>query len=242
MKKNLSIVLPVYNEKESLSLMVKILNSSLDFENEIIVVYDNENDNSIPVAKKLQESFQNIKLVQNDLGKGVKFAIAAGIKNAKFENILITAVDEIFPIISIDKMLNMIVEENYDFVSGTRYKSGGKRLGGSLIGHLLSRLANKSFGILTNFPLSDLTTGIKMFKKEIFKKIQIDTAPVGWVFAFELSIKAYVSNYKVGEVPLISVDRLFGGSSTFQMNKWIKEYFKCYLWGLKFIRNKKNDK
>ena len=112
MKKNLSIILPVYNEKESLSLMVKILNSSLDFENEIIVVYDNENDNSIPVAQKLQESFQNIKLVQNNLGKGVKFAIAAGIKNAKFENILITAVDEIFPIISIDKMLNMIVEEN----------------------------------------------------------------------------------------------------------------------------------
>ena len=130
MKKNLSIILPVYNEKESLSLMVKILNSSLDFENEIIVVYDNENDNSIPVAQKLQESFQNIKLVQNNLGKGVKFAIAAGIKNAKFENILITAVDEIFPIISIDKMLNMIVEENYDFVSGTRYKSGGRRLGG----------------------------------------------------------------------------------------------------------------
>ena len=61
-------------------------NQDVDFENEIIVVYDNENDNSIPVAQKLQESFQNIKLVQNNLGKGVKFAIAAGIKNAKFEN------------------------------------------------------------------------------------------------------------------------------------------------------------
>ena len=237
-KKNLSIVLPVYNEKESLSLMIKILNLSLDFEKEIIIVYDDENDNSIPITKKLQESFQNIKLVHNDLGKGVKFAVTTGIKNAKFENILITAVDEIFPIISIDKMLSMLVEENYDFVSGTRYKGGGKRLGGSLIGHLLSRLANKSFRILTNFPLSDLTTGIKMFKKEIFNKIQIDTPPVGWVFAFELSIKAYALNYKIGEVPLISVDRLFGGSSTFQMNKWIKEYFKCYLWGLKFIRNK----
>ena len=84
-KKNLSIVLPVYNEKESLSLMIKILNLSLDFEKEIIIVYDDENDNSIPITKKLQESFQNIKLVHNDLGKGVKFAITAGIKNAKFE-------------------------------------------------------------------------------------------------------------------------------------------------------------
>ena len=240
-KKNLSIVLPVYNEKESLSLMIKILNSSLDFEHEIIIVYDDEKDNSLPVAKKLQESFQNIKLVHNKFGKGVKYAVLTGVKNSKFENILITAVDEIFPIISIEKMLNMIINENYDFVSGTRYKNGGKRLGGSLIGHLLSRAANKSFSIITNFPLSDLTTGIKMFKRDFFNKVEIKTAPVGWVFAFELTIKAYAMNFKIGEVPLISVDRLFGGSSTFKMGSWIREYLKCYFWGLKFIRNKKND-
>ena len=238
-KKNLSIVLPVYNEKESLSLMIKILNSSLNFEHEIIIVYDDEKDTSLPVAKKLQDSFQNIKLVHNKFEKGVKHAITVGIKNSKFENILITAVDEIFPIISIEKMLNMIIDENYDFVSGTRYKHGGKRLGGSLIGHLLSRVANKSFSIITNVPLSDLTTGIKMFKRDFFNKVEINTAPVGWVFAFELTIKAYAMNFKIGEVPLISVDRLFGGSSTFKMGSWIKEYLKCYFWGLKFIRNKK---
>ena len=58
MEKNLSIIIPVYNEKESLSLMIKILNSTLEFNNEIIIVYDNENDNSIPVAKKLQNDFK----------------------------------------------------------------------------------------------------------------------------------------------------------------------------------------
>ena len=149
--------------------MVKILNSTLEFENEIIIVYDSEQDNSIPVAKKLQSQYKNIVLAHNTLGKGVKYALKTGVNKSKFENILITAVDEIFPILSINKMLNMIINENYDFVSGTRYKKGGKRLGGSLIGHLLSVSANKSFGLLTNFPLSDLTTGIKMFKKIFFK-------------------------------------------------------------------------
>ena len=133
MKKQLSIVLPVYNEKESLSLMIKILNSTLDFENEILIVYDNEDDNSIPEAKKLQHQFDNLVLVHNKLGKGVKYALQAGVNNSKYDNILITAVDEIFPILSIEKMLNMIVKNNYDFVSGTRYKNGGKRLGGSLL-------------------------------------------------------------------------------------------------------------
>ncbi len=239
MSKNLSIVIPVYNEKESLSLMVKILNSTLDFENEIIIVYDHESDNSIPIAKELQKKFDNIILVHNKLGNGVKYALAAGVNKSKFENILITAVDEIFPILSIDRMLTMIVHENYEFVSGTRYKSGGKRLGGSIIGHILSITANKSFSLLTNFPLSDLTTGIKMFKKNFFKEVEISSNPIGWVFAFELTIKAYIMNLKIGEVPLISVDRIFGGQSTFRLGMWVKEYLKCYLWGLKKIYTKK---
>ena len=54
MNRNLSIIIPVFNEK-SLSLMIKILNSTLEFDNEIIIVYDNEQDNSIPVAKKMQK-------------------------------------------------------------------------------------------------------------------------------------------------------------------------------------------
>ncbi len=242
MEKNLSIIIPVYNEKESLSLMIKILNSTLEFNNEIIIVYDNENDNSIPVAKKLQNDFKNITLVHNTIGKGVKYALQAGVEKSQYQNILITAVDEIFPIISIDKMLNMIVKDNYDFVSGTRYRNGGKRLGGSLIGHFLSRFANKSFCLITKFPMSDLTTGIKMFKKDFYKKIEISTNPVGWVFAFELSIKAYIMNLKVGEVPLISVDRLFGGESTFRVGKWVHEYLKCYFWGLRLILFEKNKK
>ena len=80
-----------------------------------------------------------------------------------------------------------------------------------------------------------------MFKKSFFNRIEISSNPVGWVFAFELTIKAYVMNLKIGEVPLISIDRLFGGESTFRLGKWIKEYLKCYFWGLKQIY-KKNDK
>ena len=80
-----------------------------------------------------------------------------------------------------------------------------------------------------------------MFKKNFYDKIEISSNPVGWVFAFEMSIKAYTMNLKIGEVPLISVDRLFGGTSTFKLGAWIKEYLKCYFWGIKTIL-KINDK
>ena len=233
MNKQLSIILPVHNERESLEIMIRLLNSTLNFEYEIIVVYDEDNDNSIDVAKKLEKDFQNFRLIQNRIGKGVRNAIQQGVKESKYEVILITAVDEIFPIIAIDKMLEKIVIDNFDLVSGTRYSLGGKRLGGSVIGTILSITANKIFCMLTNFHLHDLTTGIKMMKKNVWKEIKLESKPVGWAFALELSIKAKLNNYKITEVPLKSVDRLFGGKSTFKPIPWIIEYFKWFIWGLK---------
>jgi len=152
---------------------------------------------------------------------------------------LITVADEIFPLIAIEDMIKLIVEKNYDFVSGTRYAKGGLRLGGSLIGSILSRLANKIFVSLTNFPISDCTTGIKMMKKEVWKSISLESKPVGWAFAFELTIKVYLNNFKIEEVPMKCVDRLFGGSSTFKPIPWIKEYLRWFFWGIKKVRNHK---
>ena len=236
MEKKLSIILPVYNEKESLGIMVRLLKSSLNFENEILIIYDNLNDNSYSESKKLEKELSNIRVIHNDIHPGVKFAIDKGVREAKYEIIFITAVDEIFPIIAIEDMIKLILENNYQFVSGTRYSKGGMRLGGSFLGSILSKFANKLFKLLTNFPLSDCTTGIKMMKKEVWKKIKLDSKAIGWAFAFELTIKAFLDGYKVNEVPLKSVDRLFGGSSTFKPWPWIKEYLKWFLWGLFKVR------
>ena len=95
MDKNLSIILPVHNEKDGLEIMVRLLISSLKFKNEIIIVYDSEKDNTVPIAKKLKEEFTNVKLVHNKISKGVRFAVEAGVQNSKYDIILITAVDEI---------------------------------------------------------------------------------------------------------------------------------------------------
>ncbi len=238
MKKELSIILPVFNEKDSLPIMVRLLNSSIKFKKEIIIVYDDHRDNSIEVAKELASESQDIILVHNKIGKGAQYAVETGVRIAKFDNILITAVDEIFPIISVENMLDKLINQNLDLVSGTRYSKGGVRLGGSLIGATLSKIANKTFYFLTKIPLSDCTTGIKMMKKSLWKSIKLESKPIAWAFAFELSIKAYLNNYKIDEYPLKSVDRLFGGRSTFKLGPWVKEYLRWFIWG--YLQIKKN--
>ena len=60
MEKKLSIILPVFNEKESLSVMVRLLNSYLKFDNEILIIYDDIKDNSLPEAEALEREFKNV--------------------------------------------------------------------------------------------------------------------------------------------------------------------------------------
>jgi len=243
-KYKLSIILPVYNEEESLSIMINILEATLDFPHEVFIVYDDINDRSIEPAKRLKKLYSNIFLIHNDLGKGVQNAITKGVEFCTSDIILIAVVDEVLPIIAIKDMMTLINEKNCDFVSATRYSYGGRRYGGSLIGGILSRIANKSFRLITGMILSDSTTGMKMMRKSAWKKINIESKPIGWAFAFEISLKAQLLGLKLGEIPVKGVDRLFGGRSTFKPGLWAKEYFRWYIWGLKKLNwlNRKQKK
>ncbi len=78
------------------------------------------------------------------------------------------------------------------------------------MGGLLSRLANFLFNHLSGSVLTDATTGIKMFRRSIFDQLHLEAQPVGWAVAFEMSIKARLNRLKLGEVPIISIDRLYG--------------------------------
>jgi dolichol-phosphate mannosyltransferase len=204
----------------------------LKIKHEIIAVYEDDKDNAKSIGQELMKEIEEFKIIKNKYGRGVRFSIQTGIDFAKYDTIFITAVDEIFPIISIEAMYQEIVIRNFDFVSGTRYSKGGARLGGSIIGSFLSRLSNFIFNKLTKSQLTDFTTGIKMMKKQVWNSIEFNSKPIGWAFAFELSIKAIIANYKVCEIPFKSVDRLFGGKSTFKVGAWTLEYLKWFFYGI----------
>ncbi|MBI2135119.1 glycosyltransferase [Candidatus Woesearchaeota archaeon] len=228
----LSILIPVRNEAINIPVMLKILHAVVEVPNEILIVCDSKDDNSIPAVKKLQPAYPNIRLVYNNLGKGVANAIKAGINASNGKYILLFAVDEVGPVLAIDDMIHLM-DKGCDLVSCTRYAYGGRRLGGSLIQGILSKTGNRLFRMVSGSVFTDSTTGIKMFKKSIFEKIKIEAKPVGWAVVFELAIKAQAFGMKLGEVPIISIDRLYGGKSTFSLGPWAKEYFRWFLWGIK---------
>lgn len=230
----LSILIPVRNEGVNIGIMLKILNAVIEVPYEALVIYDQPDDNTVPAVKKLKNRLK-ARLIFNNYGKGVSNAVKKGIDEAKGDYILLFAADEVGPVLAIEDMITLL-DKGCDLVSCTRYAHGGRRLGGSFIQHVLSRLANKAFMTITGSSLTDTTTGIKMFKKSIFNNIKLEAKPVGWVVVFELAIKAQATGLKLGEVPIISIDRLYGGESSFRLGPWIKEYLKWFIWGVKKLR------
>lgn len=231
----LSILLPVRNEGMNLKIMLKILRAVVEVPHEILVVHDDFEDGSLDILQAVQSDYPNMRVIHNNLGRGVINAIRTGVWAACGEYILIFAADEVGPVLSIDDMLKLM-DQGCEFVSCTRYAHGGRRLGGSFIGGVFSRLANYLFHRITASVLTDSTTGIKMFRREIFESFKLESRPVGWVVAFEMAMKAQMAGLSIGEVPIVSIDRLYGGKSSFRLGTWSYEYLRWFLWGVKNLR------
>jgi len=232
----LSILVPVRNEGINLEVFIKVLETMVETPHEVLVVHDTPDDDSIPVVSKIRNRYPNVRLVHNKLGRGVINAIRAGVEASLGEVILITVCDELGVILVFEDMLALIYQ-GCDLVSGTRYAHGGRRLGGSWIGRLLSASANRLLSSLCGSMLTDATTGLKMFRRSVFYQFGLEARPIGWAVVFEMALKAQLAGLKLGEVPVISIDRLYGGKSTFRLGSWLKEYLRWFIWGALPLRS-----
>jgi len=237
----LSLLMPVWNEGVNLKMTLNILKSVMELPHEVLIVYDTLDDDSIPIAREVKKGYPQVRLVHNKLGRGVSNAVISGVKNAKGKYVMILVADDIGPIFSIGRLMELMYK-GYDFVSATRYSSGGRVFGGSAMGTLLSRTANKLMHHLAGAVLTDSTVGFKMFRRDVFDTLELEGKPIGWLIVFEMSIKAQVAGLRMGEVPIVSMNRLYGGESTFKLGPWTLGYLKLFLRGWGMLRGAKKLK
>jgi len=240
-KIKLSVVIPVLNEGSNLKVLLPILKTLINVPHEILVVHDIINDDSISVVKSMQKDYKKLRLVHNKLGRGVINAIKSGVNESSGDYVITIAADDIGPPLAINDMV-VLMDNGRELVNGTRYAYGGKNIGGVFISRILSTTANNIFKVLSGSALSDPTFGVKMFKRSKFNELHLEANPIGWAVSFEFAIKAQTAGWKLGEVPLISLNRLYGkGKSSFKLN-WVREYMKWFLFGTKklLLRRKRN--
>ncbi len=219
-----------------MGITLKILGALVGIPHEVLIVHDTPDDDSVPVVRSMQHAYPNIRTIHNTLGPGVANAVRTGVNEAVAPHVLIAVCDDVGWVFAVEDML-ALMDQGCEFVSGTRYAHGGRRLGGASVGGLLSRTANWLFRFLAASALSDTTTGFKMFRRSDFDRFDLDAHAAGWVTVLEMAIKAQILGLKLGECPVTSVDRLYGGGqSTFRLGPWFAAYLKWFLWSLWHLR------
>ncbi len=224
----ISIVLPVFNEGENIAKQIEELEKTIKTSHEILVIYDFDEDNTVPVVKGLKNKYSNILLIKNTYGKGLINAVKTGFKISRGEVIVVMPADLADNPNTINKMYRKI-REGYDVVGATRYAKGGKKIGGGYFKSLLSRAAGMLTPVLLNIPITDISNGFKMYKASLLKNMIIESSG-GWEFSMEIVIKANNLGYKITEVPTIWKNRT-SGVSKFKLLKWLPKYLKWYASG-----------
>ncbi len=225
----LSVVVPVYNEGENIQVCLRRLWAALEpLPHEILVCYDFDADTTLAAIRTMPDAPPSLRLVKNDLGPGVAYALQAGFQAARGDVIVTTMADLSDPPEVIPAMVQKVRGEGADVVSGSRYMRGGSQTGGPLLKRTLSRLAGLGLYWLTGLGTHDPTTNFRAYSARLLRTVPVESRQ-GFEVALELTVKAHVLGYKVDEVPSSWQDRS-AGRSRFRLWHWMPRYLRWALY------------
>uniref|UniRef100_A0A7N5KH84 Dolichol-phosphate mannosyltransferase subunit 1 n=1 Tax=Ailuropoda melanoleuca TaxID=9646 RepID=A0A7N5KH84_AILME len=189
-----SVLLPTYNERENLPLIVWLLVKSFSesgINYEIIIIDDGSPDGTRDVAEQLEKIYGSDKILLRPREKklGLGTAYIHGMKHATGNYIIIMDADLSHHPKFIPEFIRKQKEGNFDIVSGTRYKGNGGVYGWDLKRKI-----------------------IRLYRKEVLQKLIEKCVSKGYVFQMEMIVRARQLNYTIGEVPISFVDRVYGES------------------------------
>ena len=197
----LSIIIPCYNEENTIKVIVeKVLKFSL-YDKEIIIVDDCSTDQSRKIIKNLAEDTSIIKyfFLDKNLGKGA--ALNKGFKEANGDIILIQDADLEYDPKDYPILIKPFIETDADVVYGSRFLGGGKYVRIHFFWHYLAnKILTFICNLFTNLNLTDMETGYKVFKSSALKSISLKEETFS--FEPEVTIKLSKKKFKFFEVPI----------------------------------------
>jgi len=212
-----SVLLPTYNERENLPIIVWLLVkyfTEADVEFEIIVIDDGSPDGTLEAAEQLQRIYGEDRIVLRPRAKklGLGTAYVHGLKHARGEFIIIMDADLSHHPKFIPQMIAMQQEGDLDIVTGTRYSGAGGVSGWDLRRKLISRGANYLTQVLLQPGASDVTGSFRLYRRDALQRLVSSCVSKGYVFQMEMIVRATRLGYKIAEVPISFVDRVYGES------------------------------
>ncbi len=228
----ISVIVPAFEEGGGVVAGLTNLSREIQQPNEILVVVDNPSDSTVDPVKQLSEEYPSIRLVVNTYGAGPANAIRYGIDQAIANVIVVTMADGCDDPRQVEELAHL-VKRGVVIASASRYMPGGQQVGGPRLKRLLSRVAGKSFALITGVGTRDATNSFKAYDKNFIDRVGIHSRH-GFEIGLELTAKARRLGLSVAEIPTTWIDRNFG-KSNFRLAKWLPRYLGWYLFGLGFV-------
>jgi dolichol-phosphate mannosyltransferase len=226
----LHIVIPVFNEAGNFPKTYKSIKKFIKVPCTIHVVYDFDEDTTVPVVKELAKKDNNLKLVKNNLGRGPLNALRAGFAAVKAGPLLVVMADLSDDLQDVAPMLKLY-EAGNQIVCGSRYVRGGHQEGGPFVKRTLSRLAGVSLYYVRGIPTHDITNNFKLYDSSLLHETTIESQK-GFCVAMEITVKAFLSGKKIAEVPTTWRDRV-EGEANFKLFTWLPEYIRWYVFAFR---------
>ncbi len=226
----LTIVIPVFNEGTNFGRLWQEM-SAIDVDFRAFVVYDFDEDDTIPVVRGIQQQGeQRLHLLKNSVGRGVVGAIRSGFQQVDRGPVLVLMADLSDELSVVGSMLGLY-REGFDVVAGSRYMPGGRIIGGPLLKKSMSRMAGVSLHYFRGIPTHDATNAFKLYDAEMLKSMTLESKN-GFELNLEITVKAFLSGYRIAEIPSTWTDRT-AGESRFRMWKWLPAYLRWYFYAFR---------
>ena len=227
----LSIVIPVYNEAANFENLWAELSSAIKCDFVAYVVYDMDEDNTVPVVNKIMAGGEaRLRALKNQRGRGVVAAIMTGFDVAPDGPVLVVMADLSDDLAQVDRMMGLYEQGNH-IVAGSRYMKGGRLIGGPVFKQTLSRLAGVSLYWLRRLPTHDATNAFKIYDRAMVRSFKVESQG-GFELNLELTVKAFLAGYRIAEVPATWRDRT-SGQSRFRLWKWLPLYLRWYFYAFR---------
>lgn len=223
---DISIVIPLYNEEESLpelNAWIERVMEENHFSYEIIYINDGSTDNSWKVIKELQQKSLHIKAVKFRRNYGKSPGLHCGFERAQGDVIITMDADLQDSPDEIPELYRMIMQDGYDLVSGWKKKRYDP-LSKTIPTKLFNATARKVSGI----QLHDFNCGLKAYKKDVVKNIEVYNDMHRYI-----PYLAKIAGFnKIGEKPVLHQARKYG-TTKFGLDRFVNGYLDLItLWFL----------
>ncbi len=207
---SLSVIIPVYHEGKNIELTLQALHAAVPVPYEVLIIYDDEEDTTLPVVRNLQMRYMQAVLVRNTIAPGPSGALRTGFQRARAEKVLVVMADLCDDFSQIPHFLTLVPAEA-DIVCPSRYCRGGAQQLEATFKVWLPKMGGRCLRWLTGIPTYDPTNSFKLYSGALLRNLWLSST-VSFSVTLEIVAKAHCLGYRFAEVPTVWRDRQHGKS------------------------------